>query len=93
MPRPVSLVAFAYLGDTLQLAPMNCGIFTVDRVSVVTSGPYTNRNVFFDSTYTAEYLTTLKDIYLHVEQVVFVFCFFLSCVWMYTVRPSSQDSA
>jgi hypothetical protein len=27
---------------------------------------YTNRNVFFDSTYTAESLTTHRDFYLHV---------------------------
>jgi hypothetical protein len=33
--------------------------------------------VFFDCTYTAaEYLTTHRDFYLHVERVVFVFCFF-----------------
>jgi hypothetical protein len=31
--------------------------------------------VFFGSTYTAEHLTTHRDCYLHVEQVVFVFCF------------------
>jgi hypothetical protein len=33
--------------------------------------------VFFDSTYTAEYLTTHRDFfYLHVEQFVFFFFFF-----------------
>jgi hypothetical protein len=34
--------------------------------------------VFFGSTYTAEYLTTHRDYYLHVEQIVFAFLFFLS---------------
>jgi hypothetical protein len=47
---------------------------------------YTNRNVFFDSTYTAEYLTTHGDFYLHVEQAVFVFfCFLLSRVLLLVV--------
>jgi hypothetical protein len=32
----------------------------------------------FGSTYTAEYLTTHRDYYLHVEQIVFVLLFFLS---------------
>jgi hypothetical protein len=32
-----------------------------------------DENVFFDSTYTAEYLTTHRDYYLHVEQSVFDF--------------------
>jgi hypothetical protein len=39
---------------------------------------YTNRNVFFGSTYTAEYLITHQDYYLHVEQIIFVLLFFLS---------------
>jgi hypothetical protein len=39
---------------------------------------YTNRNLFFGSTYTVEYLTTHRDYYLHVEQIVFVLLFFLS---------------
>jgi hypothetical protein len=35
----------------------------------------TNRNVFFDSTYTAEYLTTHRDFFLSARGTVF-FCFF-----------------
>jgi hypothetical protein len=50
--------------------------------------------VFFDSTYTAEYLTTHRDFYLHVEQDVFVFVFvFFSFVRMQTVRPSSPEGS
>jgi hypothetical protein len=34
---------------------------------------HTNRNVFFDSKYTAQYLTTHGDYYLDIEQIVFDF--------------------
>jgi hypothetical protein len=42
-----------------------------------------NRNMFFNSTYTAEYLATHRDffIYLHVEQFVFVFLFLFFVAW------------
>jgi hypothetical protein len=49
-----------------------------------------NRNVFFDSTYTVEYLTTRREFFffffffhLHVEQFVFVFVFLLFCFFVF----------
>jgi hypothetical protein len=47
---------------------------------------YTNRNVFFDSTYTAEYLTTHRDYYLQVEQVVVVVVFFLLFLFVFECK-------
>jgi hypothetical protein len=77
-PRPVSSVAFAYLGNAYNpTTRLTDGVFTVHRFSVVTSARLHKSECVFGSTYTAEYLTTHRDYYLHVEQVVFVVCFFV----------------
>jgi hypothetical protein len=63
---------------------LNDGIFRVHRFSVVTPLDYTNRILYFDSTYTAVHLTTHRGIYyLHVEQFLALYAlmgFFLICL-------------
>jgi hypothetical protein len=77
---PVSLVAFADLGNTYtSTTRLNDGIYLQSiGFPLRHQLHYTNPNVFFGSTYMAEHLTTHRDYYLHVEQIVFVLLFFLS---------------
>jgi hypothetical protein len=77
-PRPVSSVAFVYLGNAYDSTTrLNDGIFTVHQFSVATSARLHQSECVFRFYVSAEYLTTHRDYYLHVERVVFVFCFFL----------------
>jgi hypothetical protein len=67
-PRPVSSVAFAYLGNTHNSTTLlNDSIFTVHRFSAATSARLQQSESVFGCTYTAEYLTTHRDYYLHVD--------------------------
>jgi hypothetical protein len=76
-PHPVSSITFVYLGNAYNSTTrLNDGIFTVHRFSVATSAQLHQSECVFRSYISAEYLTTHRDYYLHVERVVFVFCFF-----------------
>jgi hypothetical protein len=81
-PRPASPVAFAssvtFYNSTTRL---NDGIFTVHRFSVATSARL-RKSVFFDSTYTAEYLTTHRDFFfICTWNSLFFFFFFFFVAW------------
>jgi hypothetical protein len=77
-PRPVSSVAFA-TSVTLTTQPLDSTTAYLQSIGFPLRHPldYTNRNVVFDSTYTAEYLTTQPDDYLHVEHMLHLLFLFL----------------
>jgi hypothetical protein len=79
-PRPVSSVAFVYLGNAYNSTTrLNDGIFTVHRFSVATSARLHQSECVFRFYVSAEYLTTHRDYDLHVDRVVLVFfCFCLN---------------